>query len=124
MVSVGHRSALFTSPRCAHAAYVCQGCIRVSALHTSALPCSPLQCTAFTQTYPKCEWSPALRRLANHSFDAFAGVQECLAKEANPVNRVVFVQQSSKLYRAFIHEQVDLLRKRQAGGSGDGERGP
>lgn len=121
---MGHRSALFTSPSCVHAAYGCQRCIRVSVLHTGVLPCSLLQCAAFTQTYPKCEWSLALRRLANHSFDAFAAVQECLAKEVNPVNRVVFVQQNSKLYRAFMHEQVDLLRKRQGGGSSDGEWGP
>ena len=80
-------------------------------------------CAAFTQTFPKSEWSPALRRLANNSFDVFASVQECLAKDVNPVSRVVFVQQRSKLYRAFMHEQVDLLRKRQGGDSGAGEQG-
>ena len=80
-------------------------------------------CTAFTQTYPKCEWSPALRRLANQSFDTFASVQECLSKEVNPVNRMVFVQQNSRLYRAYMHEQVELLRRRQGGGGGAGEQG-
>ena len=68
----------------------------------------------YTKTFPECHWTPALRRLVNQSFDTFCSVQKRCSEMTDPVAKLHLIQKSSKMYRVYLHEQVQYLKTQES----------